>query len=117
MKIRFALFSLSLGILILTQSCTESPDNCQVADWVGEYTRVDGGGCSDWESRTDQTMRITLSPFANDEVVINTLPPKQVMGCELEHEFAGSVTTWKMKNGRITRESGQTGCRAVYEKS
>lgn len=107
----------SFALFFALQSCSADPEDCQLADWVGEWSRVDGGGCSDWETRTDPTISIVQSAFDEGAVRIFSLPDKTVDGCELEHEFAGSTTTWEIKrNGQLRYEKGSNGCWAEYEK-
>ncbi len=103
--------------LLFLVSCSADPDDCQLPDWVGEWSRVDGGGCDDWETRTNQTITIAQSMFDEGSVRIFSLPEMMVNGCELEHEFAGTTSTWEIKrNGQLRYESDSRGCWAEYEK-
>ena len=113
---RLKAFCIALAVVAVWSCQTDTIDRCEVEDWIGEYARIDGGGCENWEQATDATLRILQSTFSDQEVVINCLPGKVVNGCTLTHEFAGTTTTWTLKNGRVTRVSDLNGCRAVYEK-
>ncbi len=107
-----------IAVLVVTAlaGCTKDKGGCEVADWVGQYTRTDGGNCDNWEQKTDPTMSITQSPFATDEVIINSLPGMKVTGCVLQYDYAGTTTTWTLRDGKVTTKSSLTGCQAVYEK-
>ena len=102
---------------ITFQSCSTNPDDCQLADWVGEWSRVDGGGCDNWEESTNATITINKSQLDEGSVRIHSLPEMVVDGCQLQHEFAGTTSTWEIKrNGQLKYESDSKGCWAEYEK-
>jgi hypothetical protein len=108
-----------LTILMVLPSCSSSDESqeCTPDLWVGTYSRISGGGCDDWEQKTEPILTVRINPFDSTQIIFYTSEPRSVTGCEITTVYAGTETTYEKDGNEITVTSDLTGCRATFRKN
>ncbi len=108
-----------LVVLLFSSGCSSSDEEqeCTPDSWVGTYARISGGGCDNWEQKTESTLTVRINPFDSTQIIFYTSEPRTVTGCNITTTFAGTETHYDKEGDEITIISDLTGCNAIYRKN